>query len=242
MHGEPGTGKSWLGATAPAYRLILDCEGGSRFVPGKKVYWDPYKEAPPEPGSGRVDPTTPELTQVDWVSCIVQLHDFNGLTKAYEWLNSGKHPFRSVVIDSLTELQKRAIDQTAGLNQPTQQDWGAILRVMEDTVRKFRDLLTHPTRPLECVVLIALTHHRDGKFRPFVKGALELTLPGFIDIVGYIYVEPDNEGGLERKMLIAPLGEFDAKDRTNAVTVAFGPVVVNPDLESMIQVIDAATS
>jgi hypothetical protein len=164
------------------------------------------------------------------------------MQKAYEWLQSGQHPFRSVVIDSITELQKRVIDQTSGVSQPTQQDWGSVLRVMEDTVRKYRDLLTHPTRPLECVVLIALTHHRDGKFRPFVKGALELTLPGFIDVVGYIYVEPDVDSVLQRKMLIAPLGEFDAKDRTNAITVAYGPVVTNPDLEQMLQVIDAATS
>lgn len=228
VHGSPGTGKSWLGATAPSYRVVFDCEGGSRFAPGRKIYWDPRTEPPPEPG--------------DWDTCIVSCLDFNTLMKGYEWLNSGQHPFRSVVVDSLTELQKRAIDQISGIDQPTQQDWGAILRVMEDIVRKIRDLLYHPTRPLECVVLIALTHHKDDKYRAFVKGALELTLPGFIDVVGYLYNEVGEGGIIERKMLIAPLGEFDAKDRTNALTVKYGAVITNPDLGEMIDVIDAATS
>jgi hypothetical protein len=170
------------------------------------------------------------------------MHDFSTMVKAYEWLLSGQHPFRSVVVDSVTELQKRIIDQTSGLSQPTQQDWGEVLRVMEDQIRKLRDLLTHPTRPLECVVLIALTHHRDGKFRPFVKGQLELTLPGFIDVVGYLYVEVNSDGVLTRKMLVAPLGEFDAKDRTDAITRAHGPIITNPNLENLLQVIDTATS
>lgn len=228
IHGEPGVGKSWLANTAPAHRLVLDCEGGSRYTPGRKIQWDPRTQAPPEPG--------------EWDTCVVTCLDFVTMQKAYEWLQAGQHPFRSVIVDSITELQKRAIDSISGVNQPDLQDWGAILRVMEDQVRKFRDLLFHPTRPLECVVLIALSHHRDGKYRPYVKGALELTLPGFIDVVGYLYNEVSAEGAIDRKLLIAPLGEYDAKDRTNAITVQYGPTVTNPDLGELIGVIDAATS
>jgi len=189
---------------------------------------------------GRKTPTG-AVEEVEWVTCIVLARDFSLMSLAYDWLNSGQHPFRSVVVDSLTELQKRAIDQTSGIEQPNQQDWGTVLRVMEDQVRKLRDLLYHPTRPLECVMLIALTHYRDGKFRPFVKGQLELTLPGFIDVVGYLYVQTDADGNLARQMLIAPLGDLDAKDRTNALTVHYGPTIQNPDLEQMLQVIDANT-
>lgn len=240
LHGEPGTGKSWLGATAPAYRLVLDCEGGSRYTKEKKVYWNPA-EPPPVPGSGREDPNSPVVTEVDWRTCIVITRNFATMGLVYGWLNSGQHPFRSLVIDSITELQKRLVDDTAGVAQPTQQDWGAILRIMEAEVRKLRDLLFHETRPLECVVLIALTHQRDGKFRPFVKGQLELSLPGFIDVVGFLYVDMDADQQMVRKLLIAPVGEFDAKDRTDALTVAYGPVIVNPNLETMIEIIDQAT-
>lgn len=241
IHGEPGVGKSWVGDTAPAYRLVLDAEGGSRFTPSTKTYWNPAVEPPPEPGVGRISPHS-ELIALDWHTCIVQLVSFDLMERAYQWLAAGSHPFRSVVIDSLTELQKKVIDQTTGISRPTQADWGDVLRTMETNVRQMRDLLFHPTRPLECVCLVALTHNRDGKFRPFVKGQLELTLPGYIDLVGYLYVENGSNGELVRKMLVQPLGDYDAKDRTNAVTVAYGPVVANPNLEQMIQVIDLATT
>lgn len=227
VHGEPGTGKSWLGSTAPTPRLVLDAEGGSRFAPGQKVKWNPLTEAPPAADG--------------WDTCLVRVTEYPIMEKAYQWLASGQHPFRSVVIDSVTELQKRMIDQVAGTNQPSQQEWGDIFRGMEFLIRQIRDLMFHPTQPLECVVLIALTHQRDGKFRPFVKGQLELTLPGFIDIVGYLYVQQNAAGELERKMLIAPIGEFDAKDRTHVITEQNGYVITNPDLGIMLQQMEQAT-
>ena len=144
LQGEPGTGKSWLAATAPAYRLVLDAEGGSRFTPGKKTYWQPETgERPPEPGKGRAKPG-PETADnpsidLDWHTCIVQVRDFNSMKKALEWLEAGQHPFRSVIVDSITEMQKRVIDNVSGTLQPTQQDWGEVLRVTEDLVRKLRD-------------------------------------------------------------------------------------------------------
>lgn len=242
VHGESGTGKSWIGATAPAYRLVLDVEGGSSYAPGVKTYWNAEtNEPPPEPGFGRPEPGEP-VQELAWETCIVELRTFATMQLVYNWLYSGKHPFRSVVVDSITELQKRVVDDTSGVNQPSQQDWGAVLRLCEDLVRKMRDLLRHPTRPLECVMFIALSHHRDGKYRAFVKGQLELTLPGFIDVMGYLYLERDADGGIARRMLISPLGEFDAKDRTDALTQAYGPIITNPNLETMLQVIDAATT
>jgi len=242
IHGEPGVGKSWLANTAPAYRLVLDAEGGSRFTPGVKTYWNALTEPPPVPGIGRSSPLG-ELGPLDWHTCIVHVRDYATMESACDWLFSGQHPFRSVVVDSITELQKRLVDQVSGISQPTQQDWGEVLRRMEDKVRKIRDLLFHAQRPLECVIIIALTHYRDGKFRPFVKGQLELSMPGFVDIVGYLYLELGPDGIPQRKLLIAPLGDFDAKDRTDAVTRANGgPIITEPNLETMLQSIDVATS
>lgn len=224
VHGEPGTGKTRLGATAPAPRLVLDIEGGSRFLPVKKIIWDPMTQAPPTPSD-------------EWDTCIVYVRDYKVIKRTYDWLAAGKHPFRSVIIDSLTEAQKRLIDQVSGTDQPTQQDWGAILRTLEDFVRKLRDLTFHATFPLETVVVICLSHMRDGKFRPFVKGQLELSLPGFVDVVGYLYNEATPEGEVERKLLISPLGQFDAKDRTGLLTEKYGSVIVQPNIATILSTI-----
>lgn len=224
IHGESGVGKSWLGDTAPKPLLVLDVEGGSRFTKSRKVKWNPLSEAPPEPDG-------------TWDACVVFAQDFHTISTAYQWLASGRHPFRSVVLDSLTEAQKRCLDQIAGTEQPDQQDWGSLLRAMEDLVRKLRDLTFHPTRPLDAVLILALTHHRDGRFRPMMKGQIELTLPGFVDLVGYLYPEADERGELRRKLLIQPLGTFQAKDRTHRLTEHYGPVIVDPDVGLMLDVL-----
>jgi len=226
VHGEPGVGKSSLAATAPAPRLVLDIEGGTRFLDVKRIVWDPMNSAPPEaPIDGA------------WDTCIVYVRNYKVIKQVYDWLAAGKHPFRSVVIDSLTEAQKRLIDDVSGIDQPTQQNWGAILRTLEDLVRKLRDLTFHETFPLETVVVICLSHMRDGKFRPFVKGQLELSLPGFVDVVGYLYVEQAPDGTAERKLLIAPFGQIDAKDRTRVLTEKFGSVIVQPNISTMLSTI-----
>lgn len=125
------------------------------------------------------------------------------------------------------------LDDVAGIEQPTQADWGALLRRMEALVRQFRDLTMHPTKPLEAVVLICMTSEKGARFRPHVQGQLGITLPYFVDVVGYLFVQNDESGGLARRLLVQPAGQYDAKDRTNRL----GQVVENPNVEQMIAAI-----
>ena len=164
VHGPSKAGKSRFAATAPSPRLILDAESGSRFVPGRKVGWDPRTQAPP-------------TSDGTWDTCLVPVHDYDTITAALHWLQSGQHPFNSVVIDSVSEVQQRAMDSIVGIDPMKIQDWGTLLRMVSDTVRKFRDLVSHPTHPLYAVVYIAMTTQRDGKWRPLVQGQLRDFLP-----------------------------------------------------------------
>lgn len=230
VHGEPGVGKSWLAASSPAPRLVLDAEGGARFTRGRKMYWDPAAYGPPAaPAEG------------EWDTCVVSVKEWRTFEQVYGHLVTGNHPFNSIVIDSLTEIQRRLVDVTAGIDQPTNNQWGEVLRRMEDQVRKYRDLLENPVRPIQCLVLVALTKLGSGKFRPFVRGQLELTLPGYVDVVGYLNLELGPDGEMQRKLTINPLGDIEAKDRTHALTAAYGYALYNPDLSVMLDVIDAAT-
>ncbi len=227
IHAEPKIGKTWLAATAPKPLLLLDAEGGSRFLRRyKRVTWDPARTPPPEPG--------------EWEICVVYVRDYEAVLKAYQWLASGKHPFRSVAIDTLTEVQKRCLDKLVGdaSHTPEQQDWGNLFRHMEETVRKLRDLAFHPTHPVECLVLTAHTHFKDGKFRPLVKGQLELTLPGLPDVIGHLDTRVNEGGKIERRLTIQPVfPNLLVGDRTDVLTRQYGPVITNPNLTEMLKVI-----
>lgn len=202
VHGESGVGKSWLADTAPGPRLILDVEGGVNFTPSDKVSWD-GKGAPPDASPGD--------------SVVVQVRDLATAQAAYQWLNAGKHQFNSVVIDSLSEMQKRAVDSIAGANQMKTQDWGTLLRKMEGMVRAFRDLTMHPTAPVQTVVFVCGTkvESETGRMRPALQGQMGTTLPYYVDVVAYMaYAPGDEPGEFVRRATFRPIGDVVAKDRT----------------------------
>lgn len=233
VHGPPGVGKSWFGQTTPFPRLVLDAEGGSRHprridrqgvvhrVP--KILWDPLVDEPPE-----WDGT--------WETCHVFVRNYPTFERSYSWLNTFDHPFRSVVVDSLTEIQKRCKDTISGGETPSERQWGELLIKMELKVRELRDLMFHPTNPLDAVLILALTDPRGRKAKPAVQGALGLSLPGYVDLEGYLDAFPDDEGGLERRMLIQPHPEFEAKDRTHTLSAHYGRAIPNPDFTEMLDV------
>jgi hypothetical protein len=231
-HGEGGVGKSWFGQTTPEPRLVLDAEGGSvkpwRLVDGvptrqRVIEWDPQHEDPPELG--------------DWQVCHTIVRSFETLEKSYNWLEFGVHPFKSVVVDSLTEIQKRCKDAIlAGDEGMTEAKWGRLLDKMEFTVRHMRDLVFHPTHPLEAVVFLALTDVKRAMNRPAIQGGLSVSLPGYVDVEGYMFVQVDDSGAEWRRMLIHPRQFSEAKDRTHVLSVRYGACITNPDVEEMLAV------
>lgn len=223
-HGEAGVGKSWLGDSSPAPRLILDAEGRAKYLPSEpKVYWNPTTEAPP-----RYDGT--------WQTCVAIVPDYRTMEQVLNWLQSGQHDFVSVVVDSLMEVQKRLMDAEFGYNQLKTQDWGLVLRHLEKLVRDYRDLVLVSTNPTVIVVFTVGSRDQDGKARPILQGALRETVPYFVDTVGYMYTDIVPEtGGIKRSMLISPTPFAVAKDNTNRLMAAYGAVIENPNLSTLYQ-------
>lgn len=222
IHGEAKVGKTWLADTSPAPRLILDAEGGNRFTPSRKITWDPVAGAPPEPDG-------------TWDTCVVAVTQFSIIEMTYQWLVSGKHPFKSVTWDHITEIQKKAANEISGMTALDQQDWGLLLIKMETMMRNYRDLTMHATNPVGTVLFLAASSMRDGKFRPHVQGSLATTMPYLTDIVGYMYSQGDQEGNATRKLLLSPHVDpsFLVGDRTGRLPA----VVENPNIEQMLDVI-----
>jgi hypothetical protein len=220
VHGEAGTGKSWLGDTAPAPRLILDAEGRAKYLPSQpKVEWDPRHQNPPA-----ADGT--------WETCVATVPNFDLLEHVYQWLQSGQHGFRSVVVDSIMEVQKRLIDSIAGIEALDQQDWGVVLKRLEALVRNYRDLTMSPSNPVDCVVFTVGSKPVDGKQRPMLQGQLSITIPYLVDIVGYLYnrTDPEDPTKIHRAMLISPTTTAVAKDGTNRLP---SPAVAEPNLTTI---------
>lgn len=217
VHGDAGVGKSRLISTLPKPLLLLDAEGRARYLPGKKIEWDPQREKPPE----QCD---------DWDICIVHVQDYAVLDLAYQWVQSGQHCFKSIGIDSLTEAQKRFVDQLVGMEQLQQQDWGAVLRNLESLVRKYRDVALSPANSIECVAFVAGSRANDnGKILPLLQGALRDTLPYHVDSCGYLYVTHEN-GAINRNLLVQPMPTIVAKDGTDKLG---GPIILNPNLTDL---------
>ena len=220
IHGDAGVGKSWLAASAPPPVLVLDLEGRAKYLPySSKVFWDPMSDAPPAaPESG------------EWTHCVASTTKFSALEKAYQWLQSGQHPFRSVVVDSLTFAQKRFIADLAGVSALQESDWGEVLRVLETQVRDFCDLCVSPRNSVEVVVFTVGTKSETNRRIPLLQGALKDTSAYMFDSVGYLYTAPDGSGGNTRNLLVEPSAGIVAKDGTNLLG---GPVIPNPNLTDL---------
>lgn len=226
IHGASKAGKSTLSVTSPAPRLLCDVESASRFLPIKRVYWDPATEKPPVPDG-------------TWDTCVVPTRDWSTVEKVYQWLASGQHEFKTFIIDSISELQSRYIESIAGRRQLTQQQWGDAYRAVGGLVRDIRDLTMHPTKPMECIVLTAMTKKFDDKFRPWCQGQLQSVLPYLMDSVGYIYVDQEvdelsGERREVRRLLTRPTNEFEAGERVGG---AWPPIISDPNLSDMIDMI-----
>lgn len=218
IHAASKAGKSTLSVTSPAPRLLLDVESASRFLPIKRVYWDPNTGPPP----------TPDGT---WDTCVVPTRDWATIELVHQWLASGKHEFKSVIIDSISEAQNRFMEKQAGRAQPTQAQWGEAFRGVAGLIRDLRDLTMHPTRPIECLVLIAMTKEIDGVWRPWVQGQLATALPYLLDAVGYLYIDKDENGETVRRLLTQATSTFEAGERVGG---AWPKVITEPNISQMI--------
>lgn len=224
VHGPSKVGKTTFAMTAPYPRLLLDVEKASRFLPNKKVKWDPMSGQEPPVADGT------------WDTCVVVVHDFETVLKAYEWLKSGRHQFRSVILDSISELQIKAQEGIVGRSKMQTQDWGTLLQRMGGFCRDLRDLTTNPVNPLEAVVITSMSMTDDGMMKPYLQGQLKHQVPYLYDITGYLFTEPvlnaeQTEWVEVRRLLTRKHDSFEAGERVQGRL----PMYVDyPNVEGML--------
>ncbi len=226
VHGPWGGGKSWFADGAPGPRLILDAEGGTRDTPSHKIAWDPHND-PPKVGK---DDTV-----------VIPVRDWATIDLVRGWLASGEHPFNSVILDSLTEIQKRLKDRISLGPEAVfdQQSWGKLLNHMEGFVRELRDhTWADAVRPVN-VVIITGTDDEIVPHKPMFQGGLRKSYPGFFDLVGYLVPERDADGHKEWRMEIEPTQVAVAKCRLHSVSVAHPQgYIMNPTMNEILAVVN----
>ena len=94
----------------------------------------------------------------------------------------------------------------------------------------FRDSTMHPTRPLEAIVMTAMTRQIEGMWKPWCQGQLATVLPYLLDVCGYLWVEQavdELSGRTEevRHFLTRRTPQFEAGERVDGRI----PVVLDVD-------------
>ena len=144
------------------------------------------------------------------------------LKEIYEGLRDGSLAYRFVVIDSLTELEKRVQmfrKQAKGKEFISMKEYGETSELMREYMRKFRDLrnegisviFTALEMPLDIQVSESETQ---TKAVPMLSKKFALEACGLVDMVARLVINP-NSG--ERELRFAGNQEFLAKTRVHVV-------------------------
>lgn len=221
VHGHSKVGKSSLALTGPAPRLLCDVESAAHLLPNKLIWWDPKTEPVP-------------VWDGSWDTCVVDVDDFETVLQVYNVIKTGHHPFRTMVIDSVSELQSTIMKMNM-----KQQDWGLVLAKLSSLCRDLRDVPRKRSNPLEILVLTAMTKKYDaqpdgsgGIYKPYLQGQIATLIPYWYDVVGYLFIQTykdptTNQPYDVRRLLTAKNPEFEAGNRVAGLE----PYINYPNLE-----------
>ncbi len=223
IYGDSGIGKTTLSGSASVVKgmspvIVVDIEGGTESL--RRPY-----------------PDVEVITVRTWK----QMQD------VYNELYEGKHGYKTVVIDSFTEVQKfsmneimrELIERRPELDPdvPSKREWGKNLNQMRNYVRGFRDLEMHTI----FTALNKSTFNENSGLttnEPNATGQFAKEIPALLDVVLYYYmkaVTTDN-GVITKRLLLSQKTEtIVAKDRTGTLPM----VLEDPTMEMMFKLMSS---
>lgn len=111
-YGRSGTGKTTFASTWPKPMLVLDIK----------------------------DDGTDSIKDVDGVD-VLTINNWDDFEKIFWFLKSGDHEYKSIHVDTVTQLQDKCKDHvTKGARMVTQNQWGEISGLMGTWLMNYRDL------------------------------------------------------------------------------------------------------
>jgi hypothetical protein len=234
-YGRSGTGKTTFAASAPMPALLLNLK---------------------EDG-------TDSVMNVKGLKT-VRIESWDELEQVYWYLKSGKHEFKTLIIDAVTEMQDLAIAKFRDDQRMSDDDmlskrtWGFVSGLMKTWLFNFRDLKEEKGTTLDTVVFLA--HDRttsvdedsddENQLMPEVGPRLMPSvasfLCGMVNVIGYTYVrevigkkEPGKkkpETKTEYRMRLAPHAYYTAKVR-KPKEFYVPQSIVNPTYDKIVSII-----
>jgi hypothetical protein len=226
VYGEPGVGKTWLAGSASEVEdmspvLFIDVEGGTLTL-------------------------RRPFPNVD----VVRVTDMEDFSQVFRALHEGTD-YKTVVLDSLTEIQKFSMyhimgEMVAAAEEKGEErdpdiasvrEWGKNIEQVRKIVRLFRDL---PMNVIFTALMRTDKHPKTGalKSKPSLQGKVADEVSGFVDIVMHMYMKEVNDAdavelgidpGQHRILLSTSTDEIVAKDRTGTLP----PVIIDPSMQDL---------
>lgn len=123
VYGRSGSGKTTFAATAPKPMLYIDVR----------------------------DEGTDSISDVDGID-VFEVEAFEDFEEAYWWLKKNPKKYKSIVIDTVSQLQTMVVQEVAAKKKKevsregpqwgdlTKRDWGTIASIMKEWLGNYRDL------------------------------------------------------------------------------------------------------
>ncbi len=160
--------------------------------------------------------------------------------------NQEPYRFRTLIVDSLTEVQKLLMYQILGAEPGTLKldeepdtaewkQWGQNAEMMRNLIRELRNM------PMHMLLVMGQLEDQDERKRVFRKpslpGRLATEIQGFVDVVGWMtttQVKPDPQGPdvLVRRLHLQPRAAFHAKNRIPGFEA---PYLDNPTVADLVR-------
>lgn len=229
IYGKPGAGKTLLASTATDHPelkdvLFINVEGGLMTINDKDI--DAAEIGKNEQGEN-TNRTIEELETVLW----------NIIAKQESFAK-----YRTIVIDSATELQARSLEDVVAdskrkkpdrdVSELTQNDYGKDSVRLRTIFRKLRDA------PVNVIITALAKSTLDDpkkvnpvvtEIGPYLTASVKESLMGYMDFVWFLYKD-DKE---VRRLLTQEQGLYRAKTRHPEFAKLIGQKVENPNLADL---------
>lgn len=148
--------------------------------------------------------------------------------------------YRTVIVDSLTEVQKYCMYQLLGIKvgefaldiEPEQAqyaEWNKSAEMIRLLVRTFRNMPIHTI--FVCARAVEQDEAKRFHYSPLLPGKLASEVQGFFDVVGFMVAAPNEGGDIQRRLWLVPGKTFQAKNRLNFK----GSYIDNPKMADLMK-------